>query len=48
MVTPGRIVAQAPIHTVSATSMGPPVNQIRRSSVSTGWPVAMKVTWARP
>jgi len=31
MLTPGRIVAPAPIHTFSATSMGPPVNYTCRS-----------------
>jgi hypothetical protein len=45
MLTPGRIVAPAPIQTFSATSIGPPVSHTVRSSVSTGCPTVMNVTF---
>ena len=39
------MVARAPIHTFSATSIDPPLSHTRRSSVSTGCPTVMNVAF---
>ena len=47
IVTPGRIVAAAPIQTSESMVIGVAVMEVRRSLGSTGWPAVSRLTlWA--